>query len=241
MPKFKFILFSILIVLLFIALNSNALVYEYEFNGEPAGDVTQFDPYGNSTIVDGYSDIDIKRFETRNGTGDNLTFTMGTKAKSITIASNIKYVFRVFTKSDNRTGYNISFCNGTIELVEIIDGIEQMKEDITGLGGIVKDKNDYVLEIDLSKSRYFPEDELDYFNVDGFSWMEEGNYTYVDYIHSLPGNPGTISQDIIEDETPSGSDSDDKGEGSSILLPVLIIITLIVVIMIAVLISRRKK
>ena len=220
---------------------AQALTWEFDYNGEPAGDVKRFDEYGNVTIVDTYPDLDLKKFETRNGTGDNLTFILGTKAKRIATSEDTKYVFRIFTEVDNKTGYNITYRNGSFELIEIVDGKEISTEDITSLGGVVKVKNEDLLELNLPKNRYLQEDELDYLAVDAFSWKEEGNYTYIDYIHNVPGNPGTIAPDITDDPSLSG-DGDDKGSDSNgALLVVVIIIVVLILVAIIYLMTRKKQ
>ncbi|UCH88740.1 MAG: hypothetical protein JSV49_10915 [Thermoplasmata archaeon] len=243
---------TILAILVFMCflLNFNAcstVIYEFEFNGEPAGDVRRFNETGNMTIVEEYPEIDLKRFETKNGTGDNLTFTLGTKGKKIRDNDDTKYVFRIFTSSDNKTGYNITYRNGTITIVEFVNGVEQSEEDITHLGGIEKIRNEEFLVVEISKGKYIPEQDLIYFGVDAYSWMETSNYTYIDYIHNVPGNPGVIAEDIIddpsltEDDTKgSEDDSDDKsGSGALLIIPLIIIILFIVVLLIV--LKKRKQ
>jgi hypothetical protein len=129
--------------------------------------------------------------------------------------------------------------------VEIIDGSEQPAENITDLGGIVKDKNEYLLVINFPKNKYLPESELEHFSVDAFTWMELGNKTFIDYIHDLPGHPGSIAPDIAEDPTLTDGDkdkSDDSGVSSGVALAaVILIIIVIVVILLLVMKSKRKK
>lgn len=246
-------LVSIIIIVFFILMGfSTGFTYEHDYSGEPAGDVTQFDQYGNASIVGDVSDpglskqidkIDLKGFVSENGTGDNLTFTLSTKGKNIITDPDVKYVIRVFTERNNQSGYNITYKNGSIEITRIVDNVEVESEDISHLGGVVEiRKNEYGIEINIPKSVYFPEDSLDYFNVDAFSWMEKGEYTYVDYINNQPGNPGTISSDIIDDSVPdkTNEDKNDDGGGMNSLILVLIII-IVIVIIIAVVMKKGKK
>jgi hypothetical protein len=210
---------------------AGAINYEYDFNGEPAGDVTRFEPNGTATIVGEHKNIDLKKFETTNGTGDNLTFTLGTSGKKIIDSEDVKYVIRIFLTSDNSTGYNVTYTNGSLEIMKFIDEVEQPPEDITALGGIVKDKNEQLLVIDLSKNKYFPENGTDHFNVDAFSWMEEGNVTYIDYIHNLPGHPGSLSEDLGDDPNlKTDGDSDSDGAGLLIIIPIIIVVIIIVLL-----------
>jgi hypothetical protein len=243
-PRIIFIAI-ILFVLIGLSPSCQSIVYEYDYNGEPAGDVTEFTPNGTMNLAEGHSDIDIKRFETTNGTGDNLTFTLGTKSKHITNSLDIKYVFRIFTESDNRSGYNITYMNGVIELVKIEDGLEISKENITSLGGIEKVKNEELLIVNIPKNNYIPEDQLNYFAVDGFSWKEvqkeDGNYTYIDYIHNVPGNPGTIASDIVDDTTSDeGKDEGNKESGFFSLILAVILMVFIVIVVIFVIIKRKQ-
>lgn len=237
----RFLIHVFCLILIFIIVPfAQGITYEFDYNGEPAGDVQRFDKNGTATIVEGFKDLDLKKFFTRNGTGDNLTLTLGTSGKRITTTPDVKYVFRMFTDSKNKTGYNITYCNGNIELVQFDDGKEILTEDITSLGGIVKDKSEELLVVDIPKTRYLPEDELEYLGMDGFSWMEKGNYTYVDYIHDLPGNPGTIAPDVVEDAGGTGS-GDDKEGGNFVLVAGIIIIVIIIVVVLMLLLMRKKK
>jgi hypothetical protein len=240
MVTFSKIMYVVLSLLLLLSTSAQALTWEFDYNGEPAGDVKRFDENGNVTIVDTFPDLDLKKFETKNGTGDNLTFVLGTKSKSITSSGDVKYVFRIFTEADNETGYNITFLNGMIELVEIVDGIETSSEDITSLGGIIKVKNEDLLELNLPKNKYLPEAELDYLAVDAFTWKEEGNYTYIDYIHNVPGNPGTIAPDITDDPSLS-DDGDEKGDNSNRTLIAVVLIIVVLFVVTLLYFSRRKN
>jgi hypothetical protein len=241
--KFLFLL-AVILSIIICSSASMAVTYEFDYNGEPAGDVKRFNEYGNVTISDEYPEIDLKKFETQNGTGDNWTFTLGTKAKRFTTSEGVKYVIRIFTRSDNSTGYNITYRNGSIEIARFIGDDEQTPEDISDLGGIVKVKNEELLIIDVPKTKYLLGESLTFLNVDAFSWMEVGNFTYIDYIHNLPGNPGTIAPDIAEDPDlsggSSGDDDSDKG-GSTMLILIPIIIIVIVVILLLILMRSKKK
>jgi len=231
-----------IVIITFVFLFSSlaqGLTWEFDYNGEPAGDVSRFDENGNITLVEGFPYLDLKRFETKNGTGDNLTFILGTKQKQIMSAIDVEYVFRVFTEPDNKTGYNITFRNGTFELVKIVNDEEISSEDITPLGGVIKQKNEELLRLNLPKSKYLQDGNLDYLAVDAFSWMEKGNYTYIDYIHNVPGNPGTIAPDITDDVPDSGDSDDVDSDSSGLILAVIIIIIVIIVVLIYAL--RRKK
>jgi hypothetical protein len=223
-----------------MSLTAEGVTYEFDYNGEPAGDVNRFDENGTVTMVEGHKNIDLKKFYTKNGTGDVLVLTMGTSGKTITTSESVKYVFRIFTDSQNKTGYNITYQNGTITLVKFNNGSEILTEDITSLGGVDKEKNEELLQVNFPKDKYLPQDSLEYLGVDGFSWLEAGNVTYVDYIHDLPGNPGIIAPDVIDDADGPGSDDREK-EGSSSGLIAIVIIVIIIIAVVLVLLLRKKR
>ena len=235
------ILFPLILCLFIIfAYTSEGITYEFDYNGEPAGDVSRFDENGTVTTVEGQKNIDLKKFYTKNGTGDILVLTMGTSGKNILTSESVKYVFRIFTDSENRTGYNITYQNGTITLIKFDNGSEILTEDITSLGGVIKDKSEELLQVKLPKNKYLPEDTLEYLGVDGYSWLEAGNYTYVDYIHDLPGNPGTIAPDVIDDVDGGGSDDSEKEGTNAGLIAVIFIIIILIVIALLVLLKRKR-
>jgi hypothetical protein len=61
--------------------------------------------------------------------------------------------------------------------------------------------------------------------------MEEGNVTYIDYIHNLPGHPGSLSEDLGDDPNlKTDGDSDSDGAGLLIIIPIIIVVIIIVLL-----------
>lgn len=102
---------------------------------------------------------------------------------TITVAANITYEMRLYTRADNSTHYIITFRNGLTTMVTNHTGssVVNLTAD-TSVGPLGW------LEFRVSKSDL---GNITAWNIDATSKQVAGNYTYEDFGWSLPGNPGS--------------------------------------------------
>ncbi|MHA2281210.1 MAG: hypothetical protein ACXAC5_10190 [Promethearchaeota archaeon] len=177
--------------------------YEFDYQ-DPAGDVLEFnETWSNVGTVDSHPQIDMKWLRSSNDTSDNVTIRMEFRNNQvIEISNETKYVIRIFTSSDNSTGYNITFINGSSTILSFDNST---MEDMASNTSIIDDKGE-VLVIKVSKSKYL--NNISYFNLDAFTWKETQNRTYIDYISEIPGHPGETGT-VVDQE--NGDSKEEKG------------------------------
>jgi hypothetical protein len=109
------------------------------------------------------------------------------------------------------------------------------EEDITTNVSILDEQGEIIV-VDISKSRYLS--NITYFNIDAYTWKEQGNYTYIDYVSEIPGHPGQTG-DVIDDG--NGDEEDNGFFGFLCALPLIlwIVVIIIIVIIIVILLKRR--
>jgi hypothetical protein len=202
---------------------------------DPAGDVLEFnETWSQVGQVDNQSQIDIKWLRSSNDSLNNVVLRMEFKSKQvIEISNETRYVYRIFTKADNSTGYNITHINGSTTISNLNNTLE---EDMTANTSIIDEQGE-ILVVKVSKSRYL--NNITYFNIDAYTWKEQGNYTYIDYVSEIPGHPGATGT-VVEDG--NGEDEEDKGFlGFLCALPLIlwILVIIIIVVIIAILLKRR--
>ncbi len=204
---------------------------------DPAGDVIEFDETWSviDDEVENQPQIDIKRLNSSIDILGNVVLRLKFKGNQIIEISNeTKYVYRIFTKADNSTGYNITYINGSATISNFNNTFE---EDMTANTSIVKVQQDEVLEVNVSKNKYL--NNITYFNIDAYTWKEHGNHTFIDYVCEIPGHPGETGT-VIDDG--NGEDEEDEGFfGFLCALPLIlwIVVIIIIVIIIAILLKRR--
>jgi hypothetical protein len=195
---------------------------------DPAGDVLVFNATWNNTgTVDTEPRIDMKWLKTSSDTYGNVVLRLEVKNNQILEKTNhTMYVFRIFTKEDNSTGYNVTYKNGTTIITDFGDTIE---DDLTAETSIIDD-NGEVLLVNISKTEYL--DGISYFNVDAFTWKEEGDFKYIDYISEIPGHPGETG--TVLDDTPTNN-ADQGFFGIPWFFIIIILLCIIVIIIVIVL------
>ncbi|MEE9150300.1 MAG: hypothetical protein V3U20_00510 [Thermoplasmata archaeon] len=201
---------------------------------DPAGDVLEFnETWSNLGKVETQPQIDIKWLESSNDTLGNVVLRLEFKNNQvIEISNETKYVFRIFTKEDNSTGYNVTYLNGSATISNFNNTIE---EDMTANISIINYKGE-VLDVKVSKNRYLS--NITYFNIDAHTWKEHGNHTYIDYVSEIPGHPGETGTVVDQD---NGDSKEDKGLlGFLCSIPwILLIVIIIIIIVIIIIIARR--
>jgi hypothetical protein len=193
---------------------------------DPAGDVLRFnETWTEKGTVDSQWKIDIKWLRSEDETG-NVSLRMEFKNNQVIEESNeTKYVFRIFTGYDNSTGYNITFRNSTCF---ISDFNETSSEDMTSNTTIIDD-NGEVLIVKVSKTRYLM--NITHYNIDGFTWKEQGNETFIDYVSEIPGHPADTGTVVEQEEDPEEEEGLlDMICGLPYLLTLLILIVVIIII-----------
>lgn len=189
--------------------------------------------WSNLGEVDSLPQIDIKWLRSSNDTSGNVVLRLEFRKHQIIEQSNeTKYVFRIFTKEDNSTGYNITYINGS---ANITDFNYTLEEDMTSNISIINDQGE-ILTVKVSKSRYLS--NITHFNIDAFTWKEQGNSTYIDYVSEIPGHPGQTGTVVDQDGNDSKDDSGILGFLCSIPI-ILFLIIIVVIIVIIVIILRR--
>jgi hypothetical protein len=221
-----FITLFIMIQLILIPTFSVSAQVDYDLTyQDPAGDVLRFnETWTEKGTVDSQSKIDIKWLRSEYETA-NVSLRMEFKNNQVIEESNgTKYVFRVFTSHDNSTGYNITYRNGTSF---ISDFNETFQEDMTVNTTIVNDNGEVII-IKVSKGRYLA--NITHYNIDGFTWKESGNETFIDYVSEIPGHPADTGTVVDQEE-------DDPKEEDGILdmicgIPYLLTLVILIIIVI---------
>jgi len=201
---------------------------------DPAEDVIEFnETWSNVGFAVGQDQVDIKGLESENDTSGNVVLTLDLKGKSkIEMSNQTKYVFRIFTSQDNSTGYNITFINGTAKITNWNNTVE---DDITINASTADD--DELLVVEVSKNKYLS--NITYFNIDAYTWMEEWNRTFIDYVSEIPGHPGQTG-DVVDQE--DGESDDEKGFFDDLCgIPLILIIVVIIIIVIIILVYLKVR
>ncbi len=232
--KYFLITISLFCIVLISGLTSVADVnYELTYQ-DPAEDVLHFNETWHLVEDDNpYLQIDLKRLESYNDTDGNVVLRLKARNNQIIEESNnTSYVFRIYTKEDNSTGYNITYIN---EITTITDFNNTVEDDLTAETSIINEQGD-VLLVNISKNDYL--NNISYFNIDAFSWKEEGNHTFIDYISEVPGHPGETGE-IVDNE--GGDTDDDNGFLGMLCSPLFIILIILAVIILIIIIVRFKR
>ena len=225
--------FMVLLIFLVAIFSNVCAEVNYEFDHQdPAGDVLDFnETWHNVGTVDSEPQIDLKWLRSSSDTLGNVELRMEFKNNQVIEQSNdTKYVFRIFTSQDNTTGFNITYINGSATISNFNNTIE---EDMTMNISIVDDKGE-VLTVKVSKARYL--DNITFFNADAYTWKEEGNHTFIDYISEVPGHPGETGT-VVDGE--NGDTEEDEGllgllcslTGMVCLAGVVVIIVVVVILL----------
>jgi uncharacterized protein YlzI (FlbEa/FlbD family) len=226
--RYSLTLLLIILLILIPAFSVFAQVdYDLDPYQDPAGDVWRFnETWTNKGKVDYQDSIDIKLLDSNEVPG-NVSLRMEFKNKQVIEQANeTKYVFRIFTRQDNSTGYNITYINGTSF---ISDFNETFSENMTSNTTII-DINGEILIVKVSIDRYLS--NISYYNIDGFTWKEQGNDTFIDYVSEIPGHPADTGTVVEQEE-------DDPKEEEGLLdmlcgIPYLLILVILVVVIIVI-------
>lgn len=229
------LLVLIFLVFIFVIIGNVYAEVNYEFDyQDPAGDVLDFnETWHNQGTVDGEPQIDLKWLRSSSDAQGNVELRMEFRNNQIIAQSNdTKYVFRIFTSQDNSTGYNITYINGFATISDFNNTID---EDMTTNISIVDDKGE-VLTVKVSKGRYL--ENITYFNVDAYTWKEQGNHTFIDYISEVPGHPGETGT-VVDGE--NGDTEEDEGLLGLLcsLTGMLCLAALIIIIVVVVILLKR--
>jgi hypothetical protein len=211
------------------------LVYELDYQ-DPAEDVLEFnETWSKQEDVKTQPQIDLKWLRSSNDTSDNVTIRMEFKNDQvIEISNDTKYVIRIFTSSDNSTGYNITYINGSSTILSF-DNVT--REDMTSNTSIIDDKKGEVLEVKVSKNRYL--NNITYYNIDAFTWKETSNRTYIDYISEIPGHPADTGTVVDQEDEESQKEEGILDTLCSMTWLLILIILIIIIVIIAVLWRHR--
>jgi hypothetical protein len=206
--------------------------YELEYQ-DPAGDVLVYNAtWHHIGTVDTQPTIDLKWLKTYNGTSDDVVLRLEVKNNQVLEKTNYTmYVFRIFTKEDNSTGYNVTYRNGTTTIANFNGTIE---DDLTANTSIIND-NGEVLVVNLSKTDYL--DGAAYFNIDAFTWKEVADLKYIDYVSEVPGHPGETGT-VIDDPPTNNPDQGLFGIPWWLLLIILLCVIAMVIVIVLKLTDR---
>lgn len=190
--------------------------------------------WSNLGTVETQTLIDIKWLRSLNETQDTVVLRMEFKNNQVLEMSNeTKYVFRIFTSSDNSTGYNITYINGSSTISNFQD---TFSEDMISNTTVVDDHGE-VLVVEISKNKYL--NNITYYNIDAFTWKEQGNKTYIDYVSEIPGHPGETGTLV---DQPDGDSKEDKGIfGDLCSFPMILILIIIIVIIILIAVYLKVR
>ncbi len=208
--------------------------YEIDYQ-DPAGDVLEFnESWSQVGVVETQPQIDLKWLRSSNDTQGNVVLRMEFKNNQIIEKSNeTRYVFRIFTSQDNSIGYNVTYQNETAIITNFNNTLE---ENITISTSIIDDNGD-VLLVEISKIKYL--DNITYFNIDAFTWKEQGNMTYIDYVSEIPGHPGETG-DVVDQR--NGESEDEKGLFDDLCgIPLVLIIVVIIILVIIILVYLKVR
>ncbi len=233
--KYFLITITLFCIVLISGFNSMAAVnYELAYP-DPAEDVLHFNETWHLVEDDDpYLQIDLKWLESYNDTHGNVVLRLKARNNQIIEKSdNTSYVFRIFTKEDNSTGYNITYINETTTITDFNNTVE---DDLTSETSIINEQGE-VLLVNISKNDYL--NNISYFNIDAFSWKEEGNHTFIDYISEVPGHPGETG-DIVDNAGGNGN-TDDEGLLGMLCSPLIIILIILAVIILIIIIVLLKR
>jgi hypothetical protein len=191
--------------------------------------------------------LDIKWINSKEDGKGNVVLSMDLKSKNKFINhENTKYVFRILTSSDNSTGYNITYSNGTAKMNSFTDSGNGSVVDLTDKVSFSIDRGDEKMDIHISKALYLP--DITYYNLDAYSMQIFKNSTLLDYISELPGHPEYVNPEVEEaedlDKNENDGDNSNSGEDketSSVLWLGLIAVIVIVVIIVIILAKKKRK
>ncbi|UCE73027.1 MAG: hypothetical protein JSV56_08280 [Methanomassiliicoccales archaeon] len=222
-------------VLLSAFISSAEVTYELDYQ-DPAGDVLDFnETWHQLGTVDSHPEIDIKWLRSYNDTQGNVVLRLEVrKNQFLDISNKTKYVFRIFTAADNLTGYNVTFQNGTTAITNFNGTIE---DDLTSETSIIDD-NGEVLLVNISKNNYLS--NIPNLNIDAFTWKEHEGHTYIDYISEVPGHPGEVSPELVDDSTNDGDDDSQGLFGMLCTFPFILIWIILVVIILIIIVVLLK-
>jgi hypothetical protein len=236
--KIWFVGIGIFSLFLFLLISSSFVLadvdYEMDYQ-DPAGDVLKFnESWSQVGTVETQPQIDIKWLRSSNDTQGNVVLRLEFKNNQVIEKSNeTRYVFRVFTSQDNSTGYNVTYKN---ETTIITDFNNTLKEEITNSTSIIDD-NGEVLLVEISKNKYL--DNISYYNIDAFTWKEQSNMTYIDYVSEIPGHPGETGTVVDQG---NGESDVEKGLFDDLCsIPLILIIVVIIIIVIIILVYLKVR
>lgn len=218
------VLALILILLLLIAiapisyaqLSQDKYVLEYQ---DPAGDVLKFNATINGEAVDDpeVEALDIKWIYSEADGQGNVILKIDLKSKLKFINEDeTKYVLRILTRADNKTGYNITYTNQTATLVPFSPQGNGTAVDYISSITFDQNRGDEMMVVTISISEYL--NNITYFNTDAYSMTILDNATFLDYTSELPGHPEYVDPNVESGENlddGADSDSDKDGDGSS--------------------------
>ncbi len=235
------------LICLFFSANSQGesqdpLTLEYQ---DPAGDIQFFNETNNGTATE-MMGLDIKWIRSSVDGEGNVVISIDLKSREHFIIDNsTKYVLRIFTTPDNSTGFNVTYRNGTVELVTFNTTGEGEKIDLSANLTFNNERDDEILEIEVQIYRFL--ENVSYFNIDAYSMMITDNATYLDYTGQMPGHPEYVDPAVEESE---GLDSGDDKTGSDdnpnygpliIISVVLFIVFVIGVLIVLIILLKGKK
>jgi hypothetical protein len=230
-----------------IAQSNGSINFTFEHQ-DPAGDVLVFNATLNGTTIDApeFEALDFKWVYSEEDSLGNVVLKIDLKSKNKFIDEDeTKYVFRIITTPDNKTGYNITYQNQTMVLMPF-----SAKGNGTAINYIdnysfTRDKGDEMMVVTVSISKYLS--KISYYRLDAYSMKVTDNATYLDYISELPGHPEYVNQEVQEaenldtDDTDDPKDSDEDGGSSLLILGIAIVVIIIVIIMVLLWISKKKN
>ena len=239
----------LLIASIFIVCSNPALsqspsfVFEHQ---DPAGDVMMFNATENGTTTAEafYDALDIKWLYSEEDGNVNVLITTDLKAKNKFFnRDDTKYVFRILTAEDNRTGYNITYSNRTAIMNSFSPAGNGTKINIMANVTFNQDKGDEMMEITISISKYLS--NISHYDLDAYSMMTRSNATYLDYISELPGHPEYVNPEVKESENLDGGDDgkedDDTDNNASIFFAVIMVVVIVIIVVVVLMIWLIKR
>lgn len=163
---------------------------------DPAGDVFEMWTSNNSHVTDASGNwlkfgtpmsVDLQRVAS-NDLGANVQILLKVRA-SVSALANTTYEYRLYTRQDNATHYIVTFRNGTTTMVtNHTDSQVWNLTANTTVGGVTSLG---WLGVIVNKTALGGSANITAWDMDAQAKMASSPYSYVDYVWSLPGNPGS--------------------------------------------------
>jgi hypothetical protein len=183
-------------------IHTSAINFNLSYS-DPASDVAQLWTSNNSHVTSAGGAwvmspnpgvVDLIRLSSLES-GSNISLSVRVRT-TIAVQANTTYDVRLYTTSDNSTYYIVRYNNGTTTLRSNHTG-----SAVTNLGGTTTSPAS-TLNFVVPKSAL---GSITAWNIDATAQMVGTTYTYVDFIWSVPGNPGSAPAAIQGHVTDAGT------------------------------------